>query len=218
MAKGFKTGGRKKGVRNKKTLLREQARAAASINPMEFFLGVMRSDVVDPKLRLEAGKAAATYLYKKPTENAPGDAARLIDGATVPVWTQAEEERRRYLGGRSYAPGLADDERKEYDALEKRKYEIEELQRLAQLTTQPWTEADASRLAELQALEDECEAKVKALRKRQAQDNDVSWQEIAEAEERGAWGEEYEHLRARWHAMTPEGQEAERRIRERFGL
>jgi hypothetical protein len=49
--------------------------------PMSFFLGVMRSDVADPKLRPEAGKAAATYLYKKPTESAPGEAARLIEAA-----------------------------------------------------------------------------------------------------------------------------------------
>jgi hypothetical protein len=66
---------------------------------MSFFLGVMRSDVAEPRLRLEAGKAAATYLYKKPSENAPGDAAKLIEAAPVADggWTEAHAQRKADL-------------------------------------------------------------------------------------------------------------------------
>jgi hypothetical protein len=64
--KGRKTGGRKKGTRNKRSVA--QIEAAAAIvggTPLEFMLGVMR-DVVQPtELRLSAATAAAQYCHAK---------------------------------------------------------------------------------------------------------------------------------------------------------
>jgi hypothetical protein len=54
--------GRPRGSKNRKTILREQALAAAPMTPIEFLQSVMRSPDVDPKLRVEAAKIAAV-LY-----------------------------------------------------------------------------------------------------------------------------------------------------------
>lgn len=65
MAKGRKTGGRQKGVRNRAT---EAVRAdviATGITPLDFLLGIMRDEKSDKELRLEAGKAAAPYVHPK---------------------------------------------------------------------------------------------------------------------------------------------------------
>jgi hypothetical protein len=124
MAKGFKSGGRRRGSKNRKTRLREEALAASTIDPMSFFLGVMRSNEVDQKLRLEAGKAAATYLYKKPTESAPGETARLIEGVAAPEWTAADTERLNKLGTQCWAT-LSPQEQSECRGLNERKLAVE---------------------------------------------------------------------------------------------
>lgn len=48
--------GRPRGSKNRKTILREQALAAAPMTPIEFLQSVMQSPDVDPKLRVEAAK------------------------------------------------------------------------------------------------------------------------------------------------------------------
>src|SRR5260221_2445347 len=102
MAKGYKTGGRRPGVKNRKTILREQAlEASASApaqTPLNFLLGVMASPLADPKMRIDAAKAAATYCHAKPGADAKqGDGARLIEGTVTPAWTESDEQRPKEL-------------------------------------------------------------------------------------------------------------------------
>ena len=79
---------RTKGSKNKKTLLKEQALAAAARgrSPLAYMLDVMDgpdSPLSDPKMRLEAAKAAANYLHAKPSTSKPGDDARLIGASAT---------------------------------------------------------------------------------------------------------------------------------------
>jgi len=65
MARGRKTGGRQKGIRNRAT---EEARAAAEatgILPLDYMLGVMRDPGADDKRRDAMAMAAAPYLHPK---------------------------------------------------------------------------------------------------------------------------------------------------------
>jgi hypothetical protein len=65
MARGFKTGGRQKGSRNRAT---EEARAAAKaigILPLDYMLTVMRDPNADRKRRDAMATAAAPYLHPK---------------------------------------------------------------------------------------------------------------------------------------------------------
>lgn len=61
---GKKTGGRKKGSRNKTTVGRESALAGCPDfkSPLDCMLWVMNND---PALRLDAAKAAAPYVHPK---------------------------------------------------------------------------------------------------------------------------------------------------------
>jgi hypothetical protein len=73
MARGRKTGGRKKGSRNRAT---EEARAAAKasgILPLDYMLAVMRNPEADHKRRDAMAAAAAPYLHAKlsPVEPKP---------------------------------------------------------------------------------------------------------------------------------------------------
>jgi len=65
MAKGVKTGGRKKGVPNKASIARAAAIAASGLTPLDFLLSVMRDDQKALEDRLEAGKAAAPYVHPR---------------------------------------------------------------------------------------------------------------------------------------------------------
>jgi hypothetical protein len=72
MAGGRKTGGRKKGSVNKRTLaLRVQAVAllegvdASRMTPLDVMLHVMRDNRLDATLRFEAARAAAPYLHPR---------------------------------------------------------------------------------------------------------------------------------------------------------
>jgi len=70
MAKGFKSGGRKPGSKNKKTLDAEAALARAiaesgAVDPLEFMLAVMRDPQADFRVRLEAAKSAAPYRHAR---------------------------------------------------------------------------------------------------------------------------------------------------------
>jgi len=70
MAKGRKTGGRKKGVKNKKTYVYEAALARVGaenpdLEPLDLMLEVMRDTEVPMATRLDAAKAAAPYLHAR---------------------------------------------------------------------------------------------------------------------------------------------------------
>ena len=65
MAKGVKTGGRKKGTPNKATAQVAADIAATGETPLEFMLKRMRDEAADPMLRFEAAKAAAPYVHPK---------------------------------------------------------------------------------------------------------------------------------------------------------
>jgi hypothetical protein len=65
MARGRKTGGRRKGTRNRAT---EEARVAAQatgILPLDYMLAVMRDPAVDQKRRDAMALGAAPYLHPK---------------------------------------------------------------------------------------------------------------------------------------------------------
>lgn len=71
MAAGKKTGGRKKGAKNKKpsqaviaAKLAEHA-AAAGVMPLEYMLQVLRDGAADPILRFDAAKSAAPYCHAR---------------------------------------------------------------------------------------------------------------------------------------------------------
>src|SRR6516164_7698374 len=109
MARGRKTGGRKAGTPNKATLLKRQALEAAAANdgsPLGFLISVMHSPHVDARLRLDAAKAAAQYLHKKPKDAQPGDAAKDIESVEATA-DKAEAERIATMLAAKY--GLDDD-------------------------------------------------------------------------------------------------------------
>ena len=65
MAKGKKTGGRRKGSRNKSTIALEQELAASGETPKEYMLRVMRDPKVDDHRRDEMAKAVAPYVHPR---------------------------------------------------------------------------------------------------------------------------------------------------------
>jgi hypothetical protein len=82
-----KTGGRKKGSKNKRTKeLLEKAEAGGQ-SAIEFLLEVMRDTKKDMEMRLDAAKAVAPYLHAK---RAPEDRG----GNTVPpvIYTHPDLE------------------------------------------------------------------------------------------------------------------------------
>lgn len=68
MAAGKKTGGRSKGVRNKRTIAKRDDLARMidkGISPLEYMLDTMRDATRDEKDRLDAAKAAAPYIHPR---------------------------------------------------------------------------------------------------------------------------------------------------------
>jgi hypothetical protein len=65
MAVGIKTGGRKKGVPNKKTAELQAAVVASGETPLEYMLRVMRDPAADSTRRDDMAKAAAPYVHPK---------------------------------------------------------------------------------------------------------------------------------------------------------
>lgn len=63
MAKGRKTGGRRKGVPNKTTLEREKAIAATGETPKDYMLRVMRDESVDAARRDAMARAVAPFCH-----------------------------------------------------------------------------------------------------------------------------------------------------------
>jgi hypothetical protein len=65
MTWGRKTGGRKKGVRNRANAEVRAAAAARGILPLDYMLEVMRDPTADKKRRDAMAQAAAPYLHQK---------------------------------------------------------------------------------------------------------------------------------------------------------
>jgi hypothetical protein len=65
MAKGLKTGGRKKGTPNKATAARQAEIAGSGLTPLDYMLSVMRDEQADTATRLDAAVKAAPYVHPK---------------------------------------------------------------------------------------------------------------------------------------------------------
>lgn len=65
MAKGAKTGGRKKGVPNKASIARAAEIASSGLTPLDYMLSVLRDVRRGIDERLEAAKSAAPYVHPK---------------------------------------------------------------------------------------------------------------------------------------------------------
>lgn len=65
MANGFKTGGRQKGSRNRKTAELQEKVAAEGVTPLDYMLEVLRDGNQTLDVRLEAAKSAAPYVHAK---------------------------------------------------------------------------------------------------------------------------------------------------------
>jgi hypothetical protein len=63
MAVGKKTGGRTRGVPNKRTAARRAAIAASGEQPLDYMLGVMRDKTADWARRDHMAKAAAPFCH-----------------------------------------------------------------------------------------------------------------------------------------------------------
>ena len=73
MGKGFKTGGRKKGTRNKRSV--ENDLRAKGILPLDYMLQIMRDEAKPIEIRTDMAKAAAPYVHaKRAQENKQGHA------------------------------------------------------------------------------------------------------------------------------------------------
>jgi hypothetical protein len=72
MAKGGKTGGRKKGSRNKATLIAEEAARVPLMNPgtlpLDYMLCLMRDESQPINRRIAAAKAAALLRQRAPND------------------------------------------------------------------------------------------------------------------------------------------------------
>jgi hypothetical protein len=64
-AKRKKTGGRRKGTRNKLTALREAEIAASGLTPLDYMLRVLRDENENMSRRDEMAKAAAPYCHPR---------------------------------------------------------------------------------------------------------------------------------------------------------
>ena len=65
MAKGRKTGGRRKGTPNKATAVRQAEIAGSGMTPLDFILEVMRNEENNLAVRLDAAVKAAPYVHPK---------------------------------------------------------------------------------------------------------------------------------------------------------
>jgi hypothetical protein len=78
MALGTKTGGRKKGSLNKKSILRAQTAENQGLSPLEFLLSMVRDQTKDIAVRLDAAKCAAPYLHPRlQTTTVPSSPIRI---------------------------------------------------------------------------------------------------------------------------------------------
>jgi hypothetical protein len=62
---GERRGGREKGTLNKRTQEQIAAVVSSGISPLEYLVGVMRDESVDPAIRLDAAAKAAPYVHPR---------------------------------------------------------------------------------------------------------------------------------------------------------
>jgi hypothetical protein len=60
-----KTGGRQKGIANKRTREIAEAAMAQGLTPLEYMLAVLRDETIDSERRDEMAKAAAPYIHPR---------------------------------------------------------------------------------------------------------------------------------------------------------
>jgi hypothetical protein len=65
VARGFKTGGRKPGVRNRRTQSLLNGLEESGLMPLDYLLSIMRDNKQDVDRRIDAAKAAAAYCHPR---------------------------------------------------------------------------------------------------------------------------------------------------------
>jgi hypothetical protein len=79
-----KLGGRQKGTPNKASIAKEAAIAASGLTPLDFLLSVLRDDLNELAVRIDAAKSAAPYCHPK---RVPVDGGGKDSGLVVNVYT-----------------------------------------------------------------------------------------------------------------------------------
>ncbi len=106
---GRKTGGRKKGIPNKKKGLSLVVLSGST--PVEFFLGVMQNNDIALELRMRAAALAAPFLHAKAADPGP----KIIE--VIKHVIEPGRNRALELTMRQYDGGLSDAEADELRAL-----------------------------------------------------------------------------------------------------
>ena len=89
-------GGRRKGTPNKTNAEREASIAASGLTPLEYLLQVMRDDLSEKNVRIDAAKAAAPYVHPKLANiQLAGDQGNPIQHQVGVSWmTEAQAKAR----------------------------------------------------------------------------------------------------------------------------
>jgi hypothetical protein len=116
MARGRKTGGRKKGTPNRRTIAQQEI-AASGMSPLEFLCAVYRDPKQSMTRRIEAAKCALPYTQARisTTEAPPPKPDEVInririsfvapDGTRVPFRPPPELENNQIFNSPSEAAG-----------------------------------------------------------------------------------------------------------------
>ena len=82
--------GRKKGTPNEATAAREAAIAGSGLTPLDYLLSVMRDETADSRTRLDAAKAAASFVHARMGQVEP----KVADPDFVPLVERIKEYDR----------------------------------------------------------------------------------------------------------------------------
>jgi hypothetical protein len=85
MAKGQKTGGRTRGVPNRRTAEIVAKAEASGLMPLDYMLSVMRNEAEEQAVRLDAAKNAAPYVHAK-LQSVDANVKANIDGSITFTW------------------------------------------------------------------------------------------------------------------------------------
>jgi hypothetical protein len=88
-----KTGGRKKGSRNKATVKKTREIAASGETPLDYMLALMRDPRQAQEVRLDAAKSAAPYVHAK----LAAIEHTGKDGGAIEIVEIPEQERARRI-------------------------------------------------------------------------------------------------------------------------
>jgi hypothetical protein len=97
-----KTGGRKRGVANKRTVQRKADVVRSGLNPVDYMLGIVRNEKLDLPTRLDAAKAVAPYTNPRLSQI---DASVVSKSVVTVVLT---DEQRREQARRAIAEAFAE--------------------------------------------------------------------------------------------------------------